>query len=610
MLIKYSHIVFASLLIITGGVAQAQPGWQLADEYYKMGEVDKAKSIYDKLARKPNNIPAIHENYFTILLDLDDYNEASKYIDRAIKYYPQNNNYRIDKGLILIRSGKETEADKYFYALIDVLSNDRYQIRRSVQYLLSHQLYEYSILGLETARMKLKDPYLFSIDLANIYRVLNNKPKMIKEYLNFAIQNPRSLRYVKNSFQVILIEPGDMENLERMLFTLVQENPDNEIYGEMLIWVNLQQKNFYEAFIQARAVDKRLQMGGVKILNVGVIALNNKDYSSAIRIFDYIAENYSNSGTGIQAQLYRINARENLVKTSYPVSREEVNKLVNEYNSFIAQYPNNYSANQAQLNKAKLFAYYLDNNDSAIYLIEELVQSPRVNRNLVAQAKLDLADVYLLNEEPWESALLYSQVDKTMKETPLGYEAKLRNAKLAYYRGNFRLAQEYLDILKLATSREIANDALDLSIFIQSNTALDTSTTALKQYADIELTLYQHKTEQALAEIDEFLVMLPNHELVDDLLFLKADIHKKLGEFTQSADLLSRIVNEYGNGLLGAKAYYDLGLLYEDHILDKEKAQEIYNDFLVKYPGSIYTSEVRKRFRALRENNQGSDIDS
>lgn len=610
MLIKYSHIVFASLLIITSGVAQAQPGWQLADEYYKMGEVDKAKSIYDKLARKPNNIPAIHENYFTILLDLDDYNEASKYIDRAIKYYPQNNNYRIDKGLILIRSGKETEADKYFYALIDVLSNDRYQIRRSVQYLLSHQLYEYSILGLETARMKLKDPYLFSIDLANIYRVLNNKPKMIKEYLNFAIQNPRSLRYVKNSFQVILIEPGDMENLERMLFTLVQENPDNEIYGEMLIWVNLQQKNFYEAFIQARAVDKRLQMGGVKILNVGVIALNNKDYSSAIRIFDYIAENYSNSGTGIQAQLYRINARENLVKTSYPVSREEVNKLVNEYNSFIAQYPNNYSANQAQLNKAKLFAYYLDNNDSAIYLIEELVQSPRVNRNLVAQAKLDLADVYLLNEEPWESALLYSQVDKTMKETPLGYEAKLRNAKLAYYRGNFRLAQEYLDILKLATSREIANDALDLSIFIQSNTALDTSTTALKQYADIELTLYQHKTEQALAEIDEFLVMLPNHELVDDLLFLKADIHKKLGEFTQSADLLSRIVNEYGNGLLGAKAYYDLGLLYEDHILDKEKAQEIYNDFLVKYPGSIYTSEVRKRFRALRENYQGSDIDS
>lgn len=609
MLIRCSYSLPTVFLILLAITSQAQPGWnQMADEYYRIGEVDKAKAIYEKRAKKPGNIPTIHENYFTILMDLEDLKEAEKYINRAIKYYPQNNNYKIDKGLIMIRSGNKVEADNYFHALIDELSNDRYVIRRSVQYLISNQLYEYAILGLETSRIKLSDPYVFSIDLANIYRILNNKPKMVDEYLNFAIQNPRSIQYVKNSFQMILSEPEDMESLERMLFTLVQEHPDNEVYGEMLIWVNLQQKNFYEAFIQARAMDRRLQMGGSKILNVGVIALNNKDYSNAIRIFNYIAENYSTASTGIQAQLYRINARENLVKTTYPVSRDEVNKLIDEYNTFIDRYPNNYSSNQAQLNKAKLFAYYLNNNDSAIYLIEDLIHSPRVNRNLIAQAKLDLADIYLLNEEPWESTLLYSQVDKTMKETPLGFEAKLRNAKLAYYRGDFRLAQEYLDILKLATSREIANDALDLSIFIQSNTALDTSTAALKQYADIELMLYQHKTDQALMEIEKMITSMPNHDLIDDLLYLKADIHKQSGEFNLSAELLQRIVNEFGNGLLGAKSYYELGILYEDHLKDKPKALEVYNDFLIKYPGSIYTAEVRKRFRQLRENQISSEV--
>ncbi len=252
------------------------------------------------------------------------------------------------------------------------------------------------------------------------------------------------------------------------------------------------------------------------------------------------------------------------------------------------------------MNKARLFAYYLDEKDSAIKIIEQLLKSPRISTNLTAQAKLDLADIYLLAGEPWESALLYAQVDKTMKETPLGYEAKLRNARLAYYRGDFQLAQEYLDILKLATSREIANDALSLSIFIQSNTALDTSTTALKKYAAIELMLYQHQTTRALAAIDTMLVEFAGHELTDDLLYLQAGIEKQTGNFTAAAALLQKIVDDYGDGLLGAKAYYELGMLVEEQLQDKTRALELYKDFLTRYPGSIYITDVRKRFRVLR----------
>lgn len=573
---------------------------QLANEYYKMGELDKARELYMSLARSSKNIPLIHQNYLNALLELNDFKAANKYIDKVLKWYPEHINYKIDKGLILQREGKAVAAESYFVELIDQVSTDRYQARRAVQYMLRRQLIDYAILTLETTRVKAKDPMLFSIDLANIYRMQNNKDKMVEEYLNFAIQNPRNIDYVKNSFQVLLNEPEDLENLERMLFSLVQTNPENEVFGEMLIWVSLQQKNFYGAFVQARAIDKRLRGGGSKVLTVGVIALNNNDYNNAIKIFDYLAKTYPESNIAIQAQLYRINARENLVKTAYPIDLEEVSKLIAEYNEFISAFANNYSTNQAKLDKARLFAYYLNQNDSAINIIHKLLKSPRVNQNLLAQAKLDLADIYLLDNQPWESALLYAQVDKTMKETNMGYEAKLRNAKLAYFRGNFKLAQEYLDILKLATSREIANDALDLSIFIQSNTALDTSTIALKKYADIELLLYQHKTAQALTEIEEALASAPGHDLTDDLLFLKADIKKQSGDFLEATIILYLIVKDYGEGLLGAKSYYEMGILYQDYLHDGEKASEIYNDFLKKYPGSIYATDVRKRFRILR----------
>lgn len=601
MLITQRHLRFLlfGLLISSISYAQAQ-SVQVANEYYRMGEVDKAKSMYESLAKSSGNIPLIHQNYLNVLLDLDDFKEASKYINKVLKWYPQNINYQIDKGLVILREGKEAEAQTYFYALIETISIDRFQTRRAVQYMLRQQLVDYAILALQTSRAQAKDPYLFAIELANIYRLQNNKQMMVEEYLNFAIQNPRNLQYIKNTFQVLLTEPEDLESLEIMLFEMVQTNPDNDVYGEMLIWVSLQQKNFYGAFIQARAIDKRLQMGGAKVLNVGVIALNNKDYANAIKIFDYLAANYQESNIAIQAQLYRINARENLVKTSYPVDLTEVSKLIIEYNGFINSFAHNYSTSQAKLNKARLFAYYLDRNDSAINIIQNLIKSPRVNKTLRAQAKLDLADIYLLDSQPWESALLYSQVDKSMKESALGYEAKLRNAKLAYYRGNFQLAQEYLDILKLATSREIANDALELSIFIQSNVAFDTSTVALKGFADIELLLYQHKSLAALADIDAMLEEYEGHELTDDLLYLKADIKKQSGEFLEATIILYLIVTDYGEGLLGAKSYFELGLVYENNIQDKEKAQEIYNDFLKKYPGSIYTADARKRFRVLR----------
>jgi tetratricopeptide (TPR) repeat protein len=601
MLISRTRYLLFLLALLISSLSFAQnESVQLANEYYRKGEVDKAKSMYESLAKSSRNIPLIHQNYLNLLLDLDDFKEANKYIGKVLKWYPQNTNYQIDKGLVILRAGKEEEAKSYFYTLIETMSVDRYQTRRAVQYMLRRQLVDYAILALTTARATANDPYLFAIDLANIYRLQNNKQKMVDEFLNFAIQNPRNLQYVKNTFQVLLTEPEDLESLERMLFELVQTNPSNDVYAEILIWVSLQQKNFYGAFIQARAVDKRLQMGGAKILNVGIIALNNKDYTNAIKIFDYLATNYPESNVAIQAQLYRINARENLVKTSFPVDLNEVSKLIVEYNGFINTFANNYSTGQAKLNKARLFAYYLNRNDSAINIIQDLLSSPRVNQTLIAQAKLDLADIFLLDDQPWESALLYAQVDKTMKETALGYEAKLRNAKLAYYQGDFQLAQEYLDILKLATSREIANDALELSIFIQSNTALDTSIVALSKYADIELLLYQHKTLEALTEIDSMLVALPGHDLTDDLLYVKADIKKQNGEFIEAAELLGRIVEEYGKGLLGAKAYFELGMLYENSIKDKDKAQEIYNDFLKKFPGSIYTTDARKRFRVLR----------
>jgi tetratricopeptide (TPR) repeat protein len=264
-----------------------------------------------------------------------------------------------------------------------------------------------------------------------------------------------------------------------------------------------------------------------------------------------------------------------------------------------------------------LYATYLDEKDKAIALLDNLLKNPRITLSLKSKVKLDLGDIYLLKGEPWESSLLYSQVEKLLQENPVGYEAKLKNAKLSYYKGDFRLAQEHLDILKEATTREIANDAMELSMRIKENIVADTVGEALKAYAQVELLLYQHKKDealQALKLLTEGSALVPdssnsgtmvrtsfsNRAILDDVYWLEANIRMERGEFTESIQLLQRILNEYPDDILVDDAYFLQGEIYERHLKDKEKAMEIYRTFLDKYPGSVYAAEARKRFRALR----------
>ena len=269
--------------------------------------------------------------------------------------------------------------------------------------------------------------------------------------------------------------------------------------------------------------------------------------------------------------------------------------------------------------EALLFANYLDQKDSAIQIINKLLTNPRTSLHLKSKAKLDLGDIYLLKGEPWESTLLYSQVEKVQKENPIGYEAKLKNAKLSYYKGDFRLAQEHLDILKQATTREIANDALDLSMRIKENIAFDSVGEALKQYASIELLLYQNKNEQALKQIqmlkegkvknasNDSLTSISNQTILDDVYWLEANIRMRQGEFEKSIDLLQKIIQDFGDDILADDAYFLQGEIYERQLGQKEKAMEIYREFLNKYPGSVYAAEARKRFRSLRGDFNGQE---
>ncbi len=614
--------------------SQNQTEIQLANEYLLKGEKEKALELYTDLAKNNSNTPLIHNNYFNTLIDLAHFSAAEDYIKKIQKRDPNNLLYQLDYGFLLIRSGDVNKADRYFKDLIATHRSSVQHIKMIADYLSARSLTEYSIIAFNEGRKNLNNPFLFSLELAMLYRIKGEKDLMVQEYLNYVTQSTANIQYVKNILQALITQPDELESLERLLSDKVQKNPDMEVYRDLLIWTTTQQKNFYAAFIQARAFDKRYNKEGDKCMEVAKIALDNDDYDNATKIYQYVVKEFSTGQHFLTARLGLIHTREARVKNSFPVKPDSVRTLIEDYKQFITQYPNSGYGMEALRNQALLYAYYLDEKDQAIELLKTLITNPRVNSTLQAKAKLDLGDIYLLKGESWESTLLYSQVEKTQKESPVAYEAKLKNAKLSYFKGDFLLAQEHLDILKEATTREIANDALELSLRIKENTAFDSSGAALKVYASIELLLYQNKIEAALKQLKVFqstdemwmfkadAIMLElepikqndkgdsvlvktnlsfsSSTIMDDVYWLEADIRLKRGEFQASLDLLQKIRDEYPDDVLTDDAYFLQGEIYDRHLHDKNKAMEIYRDFLNVYPGSVYAAEARKRYRVLR----------
>jgi tetratricopeptide (TPR) repeat protein len=595
------------VLLSSSSFAQNQSEIQLANEYLLKGDKKKAAELYRELSKQDVNNSFIYNNYINTMLDLGVYDEAQAYLKKLLKRDPDNLQYRLDVGLIYVRSGDLTRADRYFRDLIAENKMNVQRIKIMAEFFSSRSLLDYGITALTESRNFLNNPNLFSLDLAMLYRLKGNQDKMVQEYLNYVTQTSANIQYVKNVMQALLTEPEELTSLEKLLYDRVQEFPDVEVYSDLLIWVTMQQKNFYASFIQARAYDKRYKHDGEKSMEVARVALDNEDYDNAAKIYRYIIREYARTPNYLMATLGLIRTREARLKKVYPVNSDSVKTLVSDYQKFIKQYPENTNALEALRSEALLFANYLDQKDSAVKILNKLIANPRTSLYLKSKAKLDLGDIYLLKGEPWESSLLYSQVEKTQKENPVGYEAKLRNAKLSYYKGDFRLAQEHLDILKEATTREIANDALDLSMRIKENIAFDSVGEALKEYASVELMLYQNKTDEALQRLEKLKQgvsvsgkPISNQTILDDVYWLEANIRMKRGQFENALTLLQKIRDEFPDDILTDDAYFLQGEIYERQLKDKEKAMEIYREFLNKYPGSVYAAEARKRYRIMR----------
>jgi TolA-binding protein len=304
---------------------------------------------------------------------------------------------------------------------------------------------------------------------------------------------------------------------------------------------------------------------------------------------------------------YYTNARMELLTVSYlkivskgNYTANDLTELEKNFNITINEIGKSSATVSLLKNLAHLQAFYLNKPNEAINLLEETIKLPNLSMLAQAECKLELADILLMTGDIWEASLRYSQVEKAFKYDAIGQEAKFRVAKISYYTGDFKWSQAQLDVLKGATSKLIANDALQLSMLISDALAVDTNEAPLMIYARADLLEFQNKDDKAKITLDSINKLYPNHALADEILYKKAQMELKHGRFIEAAAYYDTIIKNYGADILGDDAMFKLADLNENQFKNLDKAKELYQQLMEKYPASLYIVEARKRFRKLR----------
>jgi tetratricopeptide (TPR) repeat protein len=588
------------MLLLVGSLnGFAQEGADLADEYFKKGEFEKVHTIYQKLM-KPGAGKQIINRYVESSVKLNKIPEAEKVIRKLVKSDDRNPYVFLQAGVLEESRGDSAKAEGYFNKAIAVAGNAINGLPELAQDFAEQSKQNWAIKVLKKGREQSREPLAYAGELARLYGAVGQKENMIDELLHWGLI-PGNRDNVQATLQDNL-KDADQKMLETVLYKKVQENPNEMFYTEMLVWYLTQKKEFYKAFIQERALDKRLKLTGVRVYDLGAVALQNKDYKNAAAMYEYVAKEYPQGQLYPFARRLVIKAREEQVKNTYPVDNLEIRKLIADYQKMFQELGKNNRTLEALRSTASLYAFYLDEKDTALTILQLATEISKNEKGFIDRCKLDMGDIYLLKGEPWEATLLYSQVEKSQKEELLGYEAKLRNARLHYYKGEFELSKDVLDILKQATSREIANDAGALSLLIMDNTGMDSDSneTAMKEFASIELMLFQNKVDSAALELNQLYTKYKDHSLADNILWLRANTLIKQNKVDEALQDLEKISANYGEDVLGDDALFLTAKTYEENKQDKPKAMELYNQLLQKYPGSIFGADARKRFRALR----------
>jgi tetratricopeptide (TPR) repeat protein len=587
-------IVFL-LVILSVALVQAQ-NEALAKNYLQQGQYEKAISIYKNLYKQnPYQV-----RYLTAMVEgyqqLEDFDTAQKLLKEKLAQPKANPQLYVDLGYNYALQKKDSLATLNYELALEKAKENKNYIYAVGKRFEDYSLLDYAVKIYEFAATN-DERMTYENRLARIYGEQGNIQKMFQAYLDLIIKTPRYLNTAQRILSQYITEDPDNEAnmlLKKELLKRSQNNPDL-IYNELLSWLFVQQKQYLKAFIQEKAIFKRMadnDLSGIR--DLAYIAISEKHFDDAKEIIQFLIENATTPAQQLQGEQLLLKVT---LETASPKAYDKIDQ---RYKQLLEKYGSDTSSSLLQLDYAHFLAFKYNKREEAIAMLKALTKQAGLSKFQEAKIKMLLADILVFEEKFNQALIYYSQIQSSLEGDVLAQEARFKIAQTSYFKGDFEWAKVQLDVLKKSYSQLIANDAMQLSFIIFDNTQEDSTQTALKKYAKADLLAYQQKPKEALEVLQDILTQHKGEKIEDEALFKSALMYEQSSQYNKAEEAYLKIITFYKEDILADDALFNLAKLYETKLENPEKAKQFYEQIIFNHQDSIYFLEARKRFRILR----------
>jgi predicted Zn-dependent protease len=588
---------FILLLFFIKNFAQSSEDERLAIQFFQLREYDKAEVLLQKqFDLKPTKF---YDYLYKTYIQQRKYKEAIDVTRKMVKSNDKNIEYRYNLGLVYEKSRDTVLSKKEWQYINDQLKDNEYEVNNYLQRYIEARNWSMAEDLILKYQAKTKNKEAFFSHQLHVYTKQNKLDEAVQLAFSQLEKDQTSYLGSYASYDFLQTSHTAQRLMEKKVFSKISQEPNSNKWSELAIQMAMTVKDYDQALQLAKAYEKRTGGQGHQIYQIAEIAAAEQEHDLAIQGYDYLIKNSS-------ADLSKL-AQERKIMTFYSkVKKRRLRDSVHtgllnlEFMNYIAQHGFTKNTADIQLAYAEFTVKYLKRMDNASNLLQRMLEIPMLPKRYVSRAKLDLADVKLAMNDIWEASLLYGQVDKDELDGPMGEEARYKNSKVFYFNGDYELAEDLLSILKSSTSELIANDALQLALFIQENQGDEAKEMAMKDVSSAELLFYQNRSEEAIKTLNSLKKVFPNSSLIDDVILIEANYDRTAENDTSASRLYKFLYEKYPTSILADRALYEWAKMEEEIFNNPEIAKEAYLNLLTKYKDSVFVTDARKRLRKLR----------
>ena len=579
---------------------QAQDDYARAERLFNEAKFDSAAQVYLRLFNdeSPKN-PATYLSLSRALYETQNFDRLGLVAEKYRIDSEDPLGY-IDQYWALVSKGKTKKADNLWkeivaYSASSTEVNCSRLMQRLIRYGAFHQAKHVFVQfapAIQTAPQNLVEQYL------ELYFLEDSMHKALTLSMEYLQERPSQVEDFTRFFDRQKSKDGFYNLFKQELFTYTSQHPEVSFTLHVLIWLEQIHGNFGEAARFGLMLARRSSDFTPNLLTLAQDAFNNDALHQCLDLCDFVLTSDYISAFGGKAAQLKLSTQKRLLEKG---DNDAVD--LNYLEKALLDLAKNNEASpsiqtEAILEYCSIQIKYRQDINSTVAFLDSLIQSNSLKRKNLNRIKLLYGEALTMQGKPWKALIVYTQVDHDDGDGILGEEARFKKAELSYYEGEFEWAQAQLNILKGATSELIANNAIQLSVFITDNLGLDSNTDAMMGYAAIELLVAQHRLNEAITSLNAWEQVYDEHVLMDNALVMRAEIYEKQRNPEAAIRTYNRLLERFGSSILCDNVHWALAELYqkrEEHERVKEHCLAILTDF----PDSRLVNSARELYRKL-----------